>query len=294
MFRKKQRNEACIRQCEDACAQAVDTDSALPSYARTLSWLSLVVILLTSLGLSFFISNSARETLLTRQENFAQQLVENLNSQIFRRFALPTLLGYGRIALRQPEQYDRLDQVVKSVIHGLPVERLRIYDFSRLVAYSTKKEDLGRAGLSPPYLDDILQGGAPRSEIISTMRLYTTRVPSGDRLASVLYVPFLLTRVTDPLLRSLRKICGPPRREEVNAILVPVLSNVGETLMESFCSSTRSFWKTWFSWKITGYLPLESATATLLSGIKAGPITTLPGKRMRCTLPLERSHTPRA
>lgn len=95
MFRKKQRNEACIRQCEDACAQAVDTDSALPSYARTLSWLSLVVILLTSLGLSFFISNSARETLLTRQENFAQQLVENLNSQIFRRFALPTLLGYG-------------------------------------------------------------------------------------------------------------------------------------------------------------------------------------------------------
>ena len=57
MFRKKQRNEACIRQCEDACAQTVDTDSALPSYARTLSWLSLVVILLTSLGLSFFISN---------------------------------------------------------------------------------------------------------------------------------------------------------------------------------------------------------------------------------------------
>lgn len=191
MFRKKQRNEACIRQCEDACAQAVDTDSALPSYARTLSWLSLVVILLTSLGLSFFISNSARETLLTRQENFAQQLVENLNSQIFRRFALPTLLGYGRIALRQPEQYDRLDQVVKSVIHGLPVERLRIYDFSRLVAYSTKKEDLGRAGLSPPYLDDILGGGAPRSEIISTMPGWQApfRVPlqEGSFVLRILY-----------------------------------------------------------------------------------------------------------
>ena len=47
--------------------QAAPAESALPlSYARTLSWLSLVVILLTSLGLSFFISNSARETLLTR------------------------------------------------------------------------------------------------------------------------------------------------------------------------------------------------------------------------------------
>ena len=73
MFGKKQRNSACVRQCEDACAQTVEGEIALPSYARTLSWLSLVVILLTSLGLSFFISNSARETLLTRQENFAQQ-----------------------------------------------------------------------------------------------------------------------------------------------------------------------------------------------------------------------------
>ena len=104
-----------------------EAEGGLPlSYARPLSWLSLVVILLTSLGLSFFISNSARETLLTRQEGFARLLVENLNSQIFRRFALPTLMGYGRIALRQPAQYDRLDQVVQSVLQGLPVERLRI------------------------------------------------------------------------------------------------------------------------------------------------------------------------
>ena len=139
-----------------------EAEGGLPlSYARPLSWLSLVVILLTSLGLSFFISNSARETLLTRQEGFARLLVENLNSQIFRRFALPTLMGYGRIALRQPAQYERLDQVVQSVLQGLPVERLRIYDFSRLVAYSTHKEEVGRAGLSPDNLDDILHGGAP-------------------------------------------------------------------------------------------------------------------------------------
>lgn len=154
----------------DRRRQDAPVENALPlSYARTLSWLSLGVILLTSLGLSFFISNSARETLLTRQEDFARLLVENLNSQIFRRFALPTILANGRIALRQPAQYERLDQVVQSVIHGLPVERLRIYDFSRLVAYSTRKEDLGRAGLSPPNLDDVLHGAVPKSEIISSM-----------------------------------------------------------------------------------------------------------------------------
>ncbi|MBQ9405524.1 MAG: two-component sensor histidine kinase [Desulfovibrio sp.] len=148
---------------------AADTENALPSYARTLSWLSLLIIVLTSLGLSFFISNSARETLLTRQQEFARQLVENLNSQIFRRFAVPTLMAYGHIALRQTEQYERLDQVVHSVIHGLPLERLRIYDFSRRTAYSTNREDLGRSGLAPTYIDEILHDGASRSEILASI-----------------------------------------------------------------------------------------------------------------------------
>ena len=144
---------------------SVVTSSAAPipekdlplSYARTLSWLSFVVILLTSLGLSFFISTSARQTLLTKQEEFARLLADNLNHQIFRRFALPTILAHGRIALRQSSQYEHLSEVVGSVIHGLPVERLRIYDFSRLVAFSTNKEDLGRTGLAPEGLEKVLR-----------------------------------------------------------------------------------------------------------------------------------------
>ena len=151
---------------ETAGAPAAD----LPlSYARTLSWLSLVIILLTSLGLSFFISNSARQTLLTKQEEFARLLADNLNHQIFRRFALPTILAHGRIALRQPSQYEHLNEVVGSVIHGLPVERLRIYDFSRLVAFSTNKEDLGRTGLAPEGLEEVLRGGPAQVEIISAI-----------------------------------------------------------------------------------------------------------------------------
>lgn len=149
-------------------APAPATDLPL-NYARTLSWLSLVVILLTSLGLSFFISNSARQTLLTKQEDFARLLADNLNHQIFRRFALPTILAHGRIALRQSSQYEHLNEVVGSVIHGLPVERLRIYDFSRLVAFSTNKEDLGRTGLAPEGLEDVLRGGPAQVEIISAI-----------------------------------------------------------------------------------------------------------------------------
>ena len=52
-------------------AAGATAEQDLPlSYARTLSWLSLLVIMATSLVLSFFIANSAREALLTRQENY--------------------------------------------------------------------------------------------------------------------------------------------------------------------------------------------------------------------------------
>ena len=150
--------------------QSAPAENVLPlSYARTLSWLSLVVILLTSLGLSFFISNSARETLLMRQKDFAHQFVENINGQIYRRFAWPTYFATGRIALSDPVQHDNLDRVVRSVIQGLPVERLRMYDFSLRVIYSTRREEIGRTGLSPQNLNDVLHGGPSTAEIISTI-----------------------------------------------------------------------------------------------------------------------------
>lgn len=57
---------------------------------------------------------------------------------------MPTILEYGRIALRQEQQYQRLDSVVKSVIEGLPVDRLRVYDFSHVVAYSTDAGEIGK------------------------------------------------------------------------------------------------------------------------------------------------------
>ncbi|MDE7371607.1 MAG: two-component sensor histidine kinase [Desulfovibrio sp.] len=161
------------------------------SYARTLSWLSLLFILLSSLALSFFISSSVRDTLLRRQEDFARQLVENLNSQIYRRFALPTIMANGRIALRQPTQYEHLDRVVRSVIEGLPVEKLRIYDFTRRVAYSSDKEDQGRAGLAPPNVDAVLDGSTVSSEIISSIPAWQApfRVPlkEGTFVLRVLY-----------------------------------------------------------------------------------------------------------
>jgi signal transduction histidine kinase len=161
------------------------------SYARTLSWLSLLFIFTTTLALSFFISKSVREALLTRQQHFALSLAVNLNHQIFRRFFLPTIFARGQILLREKEQYDQLDKVVQSVIQGLPVQHLRIYDFSRRVAYSTEREELGKIGIAPENLGDALEGTAPQPEIISNIPDWQAffRLPmnEGTFLSRVLY-----------------------------------------------------------------------------------------------------------
>ncbi len=142
------------------------------AYARTLSWLSFILILTSSLVLSIFIANSARDNLLTKQEEFADLLGTNLNHQIYQRFTIPTVLAYGRIALKNPVQYERLDTIVRSVMHGLKIQRFRIYNYGRIVAYSTDNEDLGRAGLAPETVNDILKGERSKAELITSFPLW--------------------------------------------------------------------------------------------------------------------------
>ncbi len=148
-------------------------DSAKPfGFARTLSWISLVLIISSSLALSFFITKNARDTLLSKQQNFALLLAENLNHQIYRRFTLPTLVGFGRIALRQPVQYQRLDEIIQATIHGLHVNRLRIYDHSKVVSYSSDEEDLGKTDIAPESIDAALEGLKPSFDIVPDLSFW--------------------------------------------------------------------------------------------------------------------------
>lgn len=143
------------------------------SYARTVSWLSLLVVLLVSLGLSFFISNQIRYTLMERQEGLAMLLAHNLNNQIFQRFAVPTIREYGHISLRNEKQQELMDSVVRSVIVGLPVQRLRVFDpTGKGVTYSTDSKEFGRMDLAPDNIDECLQGKATKPVIQSSIKVW--------------------------------------------------------------------------------------------------------------------------
>lgn len=129
-------------------ANTGDSFTTAFGFTKILSLSSLVLILATGLVLSVVIANSARQTLLNKQEQFATLLAENLNHQIYRRFILPTLIGFGSIELSQEAQYDRLERVVESATRGLNIRNLRIYDLEGAVSFSTDREEVGNTDLA--------------------------------------------------------------------------------------------------------------------------------------------------
>ena len=113
---------------------------------------SLMVILVCTIVLSGFISQKAKAILLTKSEQYALLVAENLNHQVFFQFTVPTLIADGEIRLSRESQYERLDKVVRNTIHGLAVARVNIYDQQGILTYSTNKETIGSKGdLGDPF-----------------------------------------------------------------------------------------------------------------------------------------------
>ncbi|MFO8031643.1 MAG: histidine kinase dimerization/phospho-acceptor domain-containing protein [Desulfohalobiaceae bacterium] len=134
-------------------------DPAKPfQLVKFLSWSSLILILASSMFLVAVLGNYAKRTVLQKDEEFALLLAENLNHQIYQRFTLPTVLGFGRVRLRDDAQYERLDQVVQSTIHGFKVLQVRVLDLQGQISYSTDQDELGQEAGSSSVQEAIKEG----------------------------------------------------------------------------------------------------------------------------------------
>jgi signal transduction histidine kinase len=109
--------------------------------------------------MSVFMTNYAKSALLKKNTAFAQLLAENLNHQIYRRFTLPVVLGFGRVELKRKDQYERLEQVIESPIHSFHVLDLRIYDEQSEVAYSTNVDQVGSSDLAGKEVAEAIEKG---------------------------------------------------------------------------------------------------------------------------------------
>lgn len=161
------------------------------------SFSSLGVILVFTMFLSWFISNHSQEVMLEQSEEYSLLLAENINQQVFLRFVLPTILRYGKIALREPEQHDLIDKIVKGLIEGMSINAVTIYDSSlNVVSYSTEKDIIGKQGLGGAAYKLALSGDSnSHLDVEGTVfSLLEVSDPISCKLTT--YIPFRQVRQT--------------------------------------------------------------------------------------------------
>ena len=119
---------------------------------------SLIVIFVGTLVLTVFDTHLARRMQQQNSEEYAKLLTENLNHQIFLQFIVPAVLKYGKIQLRNKEQFERLDQVVRSTLYSFKVEMVKIYDMNSTVSYSFDKTIIGKKDIRSAGYKEALEG----------------------------------------------------------------------------------------------------------------------------------------
>ena len=170
------------------------------------SFTGLGLVLITTMILSWVISNHAKKVMLKRGESYSLLLAEHVNRQVFLQFVLPTALRYGEIALRNPAQFKRLDTVVRNTTEGLNVDSVTIFDSKEnIISYSTIPDEVGVRDVGGPEYERALNG-FNSSRLIAKASLLNL-LPGSEPISSKLmtYIPF---RRENPLSERSDDIMG--------------------------------------------------------------------------------------
>ncbi len=119
---------------------------------------SLIVLFAGALVLSLLNTHWARRMQLNKNQDYALLLIENLNHQIFLQFVLPTIIKQGKIQLREKEQYDVLDQVIRTTMHGFNVDQVNIYDLNNTISFSLDPSLVGKKNAGGNHYLSALKG----------------------------------------------------------------------------------------------------------------------------------------
>jgi two-component system, NtrC family, sensor histidine kinase HydH len=119
---------------------------------------SLMVIFFGTIVLSVLNMHLARRMQRQKSEDYARVLIENLNHQVFLQFIIPVVIKFGKIQLRNPEQFERMDKVVRSTFHSFDVEMVNIYDLDNTVSYSFDKDLIGKENVGGTTYHNALSG----------------------------------------------------------------------------------------------------------------------------------------
>jgi len=155
------------------------------------AYTSFVILILFSFPFSVIIAQKAKNILMKSYENYALLVGQNLNHQVFQNFVLPVSRRYGQIRLRDKEQYEIMDRIVKNTIHSFKVDLVNIYDIGKgVVAYSTNPALVGKKVKETPGYHKAVQGELSSGLLTTGKDLWGLNLEIGGKKKLRTYIPF--------------------------------------------------------------------------------------------------------
>ena len=186
-------------------AENVDIDTPKPfRLIKYFSLSSLVVIFVGTIILSAVNSHLIRIIVLKKNEKYALLLAENLNHQIFLQFIIPVTLKYGKVQLRNQEQFDRLDKVIRSTLHSFKIDMVNIYDLNNIISYSFNPERVGEQNIGGSGYTYALNGNAS-SNLIQNGSFTEIVIGKPKECKIITYAPL---RVEKPMAGLSGRVLG--------------------------------------------------------------------------------------
>jgi signal transduction histidine kinase len=163
----------------------------------------LVVILLVTIILAILNTHWVKSMQRKKSEDYAHALIENLNHQVFLQFILPIGMKFGKVQLRNQEQFERMDNVVRSTLHSFKVEDLNIYSMSNTISYSFDETRIGVKAFGGTAIEQA-KNGRSSSKLVQRGSFLEILAGFPKEVRLVTFAPLRweepLGRITDPVL----------------------------------------------------------------------------------------------
>jgi signal transduction histidine kinase len=163
----------------------------------------LVVIFLVTLVLTILNTHWVKSMQRKKSEDYAHALIENLNHQVFLQFILPIGMKYGKVQLRNQEQFERMDNVVRSTLHSFKVEDLNIYSMNNTISYSFDEARIGVSTFGGTALEQA-KSGRSSSKLVQRGSFVEILLGFPKEVNLVTFAPLRweepLGRITDTVL----------------------------------------------------------------------------------------------
>jgi two-component system sensor histidine kinase HydH len=180
-------------------ARPIITERAKPfRLVKYFSFSSLILIFIGTIVLSVLNTHWIRSMQYEKSEDYALLLIENLNHQVFMQFILPIGLKYGKIELRNQDQFERMDSVVRSTLHSFNVDMVNIYGMKDIIAYSFSKDLLGMENLGGTSYQNAVKGDAT-SKLIQKGSLWELFLGVPDEIKIVTFAPLRAEKPLSPV-----------------------------------------------------------------------------------------------